>query len=358
MWPLTNGLRCLEGDEADLFRGAVGMMVDQLVIEINSRIDDEQNDFDEDPLIEEYVEDESVPLDDPSRIDEAMMEQSGELPTWLTEQYDLDPEEPPTAGPNSGPNSGPYGNELSDQLSGGHSFHDDSAHRDDPARYNELDLDDTSDGFGFETPHWFSMWEPEQRIWLLERVTTSMLTARVAPTASAMFEATVEAVYVELADLIAMEITAGTPIEKGSWRASLLDAYVQRCPKDSLLSALQFEATTLDPCLPPAIQKQLKSLNENSRENSRGKDRQDSTESPDWLNWWTMVIERLVDATYGPRLYHDAEALRDGDPRELQRYLRRKGVNSKFCSRIPPLRTHAQTQSSIDRLQAIIFRDE
>lgn len=293
MWPLTNGLRCLEGDEANLFRGAVGMMVDQLVIEINARIDDDQDG------LEESVGDYSL---------------ADTASDWL-----VDP------------------------------------HRD-PENFaiEALPEDDPSEGFGFETPHWYSMWEPEQQIWLLERVTVSLLTAKSAPPASAIFEATVEAIYVELADLIAMEITAGTPIEKGSWRGSLLDAYVQRCPKDSLLSAMQFEATTLDSCLPPAIQKQLKSLSRPSQENVN----HGSPESLDWMNWWTMVIERLVDATYGPRIYHDAEAFRDGDPRELQRYLRTKGVNGKFCDRIPPLRTHGQTQASIDRLQTIIFQNE
>ncbi|TWU03479.1 hypothetical protein [Neorhodopirellula pilleata] len=293
MWPLTNGLRCLEGDEANLFRGAVGMMVDQLVIDINARIDDEQDGLDDSATANPLAE---------------------ELAAWLR----------------------------------------DPLHDPENFAIDHSDADDSSDGFGFETPHWYSMWEPEQQIWLLERVTVSLLTAKSAPPASAIFEATVEAIYVELADLIAMEITAGTPIEKGSWRGSLLDAYVQRCPKDSLLSAMQFEATTLDPCLPPAVQKQLKSLTRASQENVS----QGSPESLDWLNWWTMVIERLVDATYGPRIYHDAEAYRDGDPRELQRYLRTKGVNAKFCDRIPPLRNHGQTQASIDRLQSIIFQGE
>lgn len=352
MWPLTNGLRCLEGDEANLFRGAVGMMVDQLVIDINAKIDDEHDEFDEDPFVENKTDqtDEDSSNEDSSNvggsssIDEMMVEQGGELPTWLTDAYDLEPSDGSDA-------AGPYAT----GSDGRSPFDFDQENSADDG----LDLDESVDGFGFETPHWFSMWEPEQRIWLLERVAVPLLTARSAPPASAMLEATVEAVYVELADLIAMEITAGTPIEKGSWRGSLLDAYVQRCPRDSLLSALQFEATTLDSCLPPAIQKQLKSLAGNPDEgNSDDGTDQAAPESLDWLNWWTMVIERLVDATYGPRLYHDAELLRDGDPRQLQRYLRTKGVNSKFCSRIPPLRSHAQTQSSIDRLQAIIFQNE
>ncbi|SMP70812.1 hypothetical protein SAMN06265222_113133 [Neorhodopirellula lusitana] len=321
MWPLTNGLRCLEGDEAILFRGVVGMMLDQTIIELNSG-----------PIDLDSIDDElSSAMDD-----QPLAAQMGEMPDWVN----LSPGETPS----DEHDSNDAGSDDTDIL-GGHSSDADLGSE-------GLDEDDLGfeEGFGFETPRWFSMWEPEQRIWLLERVSASVLTARPAPPASAIFEATIEAVYVELADLIAMEITAGSPIQKGTWRATLLDAYVQRCPKDSLLGALQFEATTLDSCLPPAIQKQLRSL--------AGEVDQEASEPPgnqDWLNWWTSVIERLVDATFGPRLYHDVERLRDGDPREVQRYLRGKGLSAKFLQRIPPLRSPEQTQASIDRLQSILL---
>ncbi|MFG0288943.1 MAG: hypothetical protein ACF8CQ_12245 [Rhodopirellula sp. JB044] len=293
MWPLTNGLRCLTGPEASLFRGGVGMMIDQIVMELNS------------------TPEESAP---------------------------------------------PF-----------------------------VDDGPTSD-FGFCPPRWYSMWEPQQRVWLLERVTTSLLAARAAPPQSAIYEATVEAVYVEIADLIAMEITTGAPIQRGSWRGSLLDAYVQRCPEDSLLGALQFEATTMDPCLPPSLTRQWNEAQ--SEENSadanqaneanaselesssnpsdrtedslRGKTRNstNNSEEPDWMAWWTSVIERLVDATYGPRLHHEAERYRDGDPELLHRFLQSKGVNDKFMQRIPPLRSRGQTQAAIDRIQKMVFPDE
>lgn len=225
--------------------------------------------------------------------------------------------------------------------------------------------DESSGGYGFLMPHWFSMWEPEQRIWLLERVTTSLLTDRAAPPPSAIFEATVEAIYIELADLVAMEITTGLPIERGSWRGALLDAFVQRCPQDSLLGALQFEATTLDPCLPPSLTRHWKAeqarsdLDSDSPPNhSRQAGGPKADSDPDWMAWWTSVIERLVDATYGLRLYQTAERYRDGDPKRLQRFLQSKGVDEKFMQRIPPLRSRSQTQSAIDRLQGLVFHDD
>lgn len=237
--------------------------------------------------------------------------------------------------------------------------------------------------FGFQLPRWYCMWEPSQRVWLLERVSTSLLAARPAPPHAAIFEATIEAVYVELASLIAREITAGSPIQRGSWRASLLDAYVQRCPADSLLGGLHFEATTLDPCLPPSIAKQWNAAQLSDDESGSGdpsevaaaaraaKSNSPKSNSlpssqggenaggePDWMTWWASVIERLVDATFGPRLYHGAERYRDGDPKQLARYLRAKGVNEKFLQRIPPLRSDKQTQAAVERLQGIVLPGE
>lgn len=264
MWPLTDGDRCLAGSEASLFRGAVGMLVDSLVVDL----------------------------------------------------YD------------------------SDELNRTGEFND---------------IGEPQSPFGFEIPRWYSMWEPCQRLWLLERVTTALLTARSAPPASAMFEATIEAVYIEVADCVAMEITEGKPIDEHSWRRSLLDAYATRCPQDSLLESMQFEATTMDSCLPPALKKQISAAPYPSSQADDASE--NSAREQDWLTWWSMVIERLVDATYGVRVYHQAERFRDGDPEELSHYLQSKGVNAKFTQRMPPFRSPSQTQATIDRLQAIVFQN-
>ncbi|WDQ15370.1 hypothetical protein [Rhodopirellula sp. P2] len=275
MWPLTNGNRCLVGPEAELFRGTVAMMVDQLVDELN-------------PASKLEHEADSEPL------------------------FAI---------------SGPM--------------------------------------VGFDPPHWYEMWEPEQKIWLLERVATSLLTSRPAPAMAAMFEATVEAVYVETGNLIVLEITEGRPIEPGSWRQSLLDAYVQRCPRDSFLEATHFEATTLDPCLPREIERQIRQLeqttgtegdlNSNSIQDPNSIQGSVGKRQSDWLTYWSKVIERLLDATYGPRVHHTAEVYRDGDPKLLKRFLQSKGVSPKFLQRIPPLRTNHQIQKAITRLQALLL---
>ncbi|MEM8910792.1 MAG: hypothetical protein AAGC97_03405 [Planctomycetota bacterium] len=268
MWPLIDGNRCLEGAEANLFRGAVGMMVDQLVLELNQ--------------------------DDGSSSDEANAEFD-----WIDEM--------PTT----------------------------------------------------SAPRLYTMWEPGQRLWLLERVATSLLTSRAAPSSSAVYEATIETVYVEIGDLIALEICEGNSISESSWRQSLLDAFVTRCPQDSLLEAMQFEVTAIDPCLPPGLAEKLRvmghDLGEPDMAASTSSSAPDASRPSDWFAWWAMILDRLVDATYGPRLHHRMDAYLDGDPDQLRRWLQSKGVGHKFYRRIPPLRSRGQTQASIDRLQAIVF---
>jgi len=305
MWPLTNGYRCLDGSEADLFRGAVGMMVDALVLQLNL------NETDHD------------------QVDEIVAPEAD----WSW---------PPA----------------------------------DDSDYDGGGMDDLT---GLVIPHHFAMWEPEQQLWLLERVATSVLGTRPAPPAAAVFEATVEAVYVEVGDLIAMEIAESSPIEPSSWRQALLDAFASRCPEDSLLEAMHIESTAIDPCLPPAIVRQLKKHGYDPEQpfidsESDGDDKSTANESHsagnaptsedtkasrqrDWFAWWAMITGRLVDATFGPRLYHDIEAYRDGDPAKLVQVLQEKGVNRRFTRRIPPLRTKGQTQATVDRLQRLVFKD-
>ncbi|MEM9366926.1 MAG: hypothetical protein AAGD07_13110 [Planctomycetota bacterium] len=268
MWPLTDGPRQLVGPEADLFRGGVGMLIDQLVEQINQGVGaGESRDRD--------------PADDV---------------TWETDWQDE------------------------------------------------------------HFPRWFAMWEPDQRIWLLERVTTSVLTPRLPPPAAAIFEATLEAIYCEISDNIAMEVIAGEPIEAHSWRQALLNAYVARCPKDSVLETLHFETNTIDVHNDAALAGRVDEedlLREGTRKLRKPKRR----EGEDWLAWWSTMTDRLLDATFGPRLYPQVERYRDGDPKKLTKFLESKGVNHRFLWRIPPLPSRGHTQAAIDRLQKVVFRD-
>ncbi len=205
-----------------------------------------------------------------------------------------------------------------------------------------------------QSPRWFAMWEPDQKVWLLERVATAVLTAGQPPPPAAIFDATIETIYAEIADLVAIEVIDGEPIAEDSWRQTLLQAFTVRCPRASVLEAMRFQTDTLGTPVNPAGD----SRTAGSSAKANPSRFETLFEQPDdWLTWWTRLADRLLDATYGPRLYHDAEAHRDGDPNLMMRFLDAKGTNRLYLRRIPPLRSHNQTQAAVDRLQALVFED-
>lgn len=206
MWPTTNGLRKLSGDEAALVRGAIAMMVDQLVAE--GREESTQH------------------------------------------QYFIS---------------------------------------------------------------WFDNWEYSQRLWLLDQVSTALLTESKPPEAAAMLEATVDAVFAEISDLIQIEIDSNDTAERKSWRQSTIEAFVYQ----------------------------------NGR---HPKIRPDDTD----VSAWHTLVTQLADAILGVRIYQQAEAFRDGDPSQTARFLLQKGVSANFLSAIPPLLSVDQTQLAIDRIQRLV----
>lgn len=209
MWPTTNGLRCLAGDEFELVRAAVGMMVDQLVAE--GREGDPQ------------------------------------------EEYGI---------------------------------------------------------------HWFDQWDWQQRIWLLERVSLALLTDLAPPSPGAIWEATVDAVFHEVRELVELEVRNPDLMQpEKSWRQCVFDAFVSQQNREPEISV---EANNL-------------------------KD-------------WHLVITQIADSILGVRLYLKAESFRDVDIDRTKRFLTQHGLPSDFLELIPPLRTIDQTQISIDHLQTIVFR--
>ncbi|QDT13905.1 hypothetical protein [Planctomycetes bacterium K23_9] len=206
MWPTTNGVRKLCGDEAKLIRGIIGMMVDQLVAESRQESD---------------------------------------------QQF-----------------------------------------------------------YGIE---WFDSCEVAQRLWLLDQVTDALLTDADPPSPAAMLEATIDAIFAELFDLIVMEIDdpALTPT---SWRRSAVAAF--EC--------------------------------QNGRPPKVGLDSVDQ-------EIWGLVVTQIADSILGVRLYQQAESFRDGDFKATQMFLQRKGLPDNFLQQIPPLQSVDQTQAVIDRIQSFLF---
>ncbi len=163
--------------------------------------------------------------------------------------------------------------------------------------------------------HAFDMWDVDQRIWLVEQVTLALLTRRRPPPPAAIWEATIDAIFCETLDLIEIEITDPTlNIHDRSWRQSVIDAY-----------AFQWGR-------PPDVEAHEQRL-----------------------SVWRAVMASVADVILSAASYQKAEAFRDSDFGRLEQFLIERGLPSDFLDRIPPIRTVGQTQSSIDRVQRIVF---
>lgn len=209
MWPTVDGMRQLKGAEADLVRGAIGMMVDHLVAE--------------------YRDDE---------------------PPWT---YGID---------------------------------------------------------GFD------MWDAEQKLWLVHAVARSLLTRSAPPPPAAIWEATVDAIFCEVVDLIEIEITdPSLASHTRSWRQSVVNAFVAQ----------------------------------NGRAPSIAAD--DPT-----LSMWRTVVASIADVILPAASYQKAESLRDGDPRRLVVFLNSRGLPDDFLNVMPPVQSVVMTQETIDRVQRIVWK--
>lgn len=162
---------------------------------------------------------------------------------------------------------------------------------------------------------WFDQWDAGQRLWLLEKVASAFFGSSVIEPVAAIFDATADAVFHDVGDLIRMEIDPGIqPLSERCWRQSVVDAFVAQNNR------------------PPSLE----------------------VESAD-VEAWHSIITRIADSVLGIRLYQRAERFRDFDYVRTQRFLRDRGLPGDYLSRIPPLRSTDQTQDSIDRIQAFVF---
>ncbi|MCS7467389.1 hypothetical protein NZK35_12110 [Stieleria sp. ICT_E10.1] len=162
---------------------------------------------------------------------------------------------------------------------------------------------------------WFDQWDAGQRLWLLERVTSALLGRETIEPSAAMFDATVDAIFYEVNDLVRMEIEQDAADDsERSWRQSVIDALECQTDRLSILTA----------------------------------------DGVDQLAWQTTITQ-IADAILGIRLYQRAEAFRDADYEKTESFLRDRGLPETYLTLIPPLRTVDQTQWSIDRIQAYVF---
>ena len=165
---------------------------------------------------------------------------------------------------------------------------------------------------------WFDQWDSDQRVWLLEQVTVALLTHAAPPPPAAIWEATIDAIFCQVHELISAEIDEPSPLTiHDSWRQRGIDAF--RCQTGRL----------------PSV---------------------DLAETD--LRSWRTMLTQIADAILGVTCYQQAEFFRDGNIERSRRFLMQKGLPADFLERIPPLRTIEQTQDSIARIESIVAEPE
>lgn len=173
----------------------------------------------------------------------------------------------------------------------------------------EGDRDQEPYPYGIE---WFDPWDRSQRIWLLDQVSHALFTDASPPPPAAIYEATVDAIFHQIIDLVTGELDDAKPLTESSWRQCVIDAFATQHKK-----------------LPDI--------------------RADETD----IRQWQTVITQIADSILGVRLYQKAESFRDRDIQQTQAFLTAKGLPDDFLQKIPPLQTIQQTQNSINRIQSI-----
>ena len=169
---------------------------------------------------------------------------------------------------------------------------------------------------------WFDQWEPEQRIWLLERVATAFLTDQPVPAPAAIWEATVDAIFQHVFESLVTEIDADglyvddsshAPDESDSWRQAVIRAFEQNGRRLSPISTV-----TDDKVL------------------------------------WRRLVMQIADMILGVTTYHAVESYRDGDVSRVGRFLEQKGLPADFLEQIPPLVSQTEAAALISQIRRLL----
>ena len=158
---------------------------------------------------------------------------------------------------------------------------------------------------------WFDQWDCYQRLWMLEQVVEALFTPATLPSPAAIWESTVDAIFCQVVELIAMEIDQ-TP-SSVTWRSAAIDAF--QCQRGR----------------PPAMEA-------------------DSTD----IDGWRIIVTQIADMILGVTSYQKAEAFRDGDIERSRQFLIQRALPDDYLERIPPLRTPQQAQQSIAKIQEVV----
>ncbi len=160
---------------------------------------------------------------------------------------------------------------------------------------------------------WFDQWEAEQKIWLLEQVTTALLTEQTLLKPAAMWEATVDAIFQHvfeaLVDEMDRDVAEGRElVVEDSNAASGLGGWQQSVML--VLQQQQRRAVSIDQCIDQSI---------------------------DQKKEWRRRVMQISDRILGVASYHVVENYRDQDASKVAAFLEQKALPVDYLEQIPPV---------------------
>ncbi len=180
---------------------------------------------------------------------------------------------------------------------------------------------------------WFDQWEAEQKVWLLERVATALLTEQDSPKPAAMWEATVDAIFQYVFEQVVKELEEETcedsEFDDANGESGTVDHVVEaglQCWRDDVIQALNEQQNRVVKIGLSVCQ---------------GKE-------------WQRLVMQISDRILGVAVYQTAESYRDGQSAKVACFLQQKGLPADFLTQIPPLLGQNETEDCIERLRDLI----
>ena len=169
---------------------------------------------------------------------------------------------------------------------------------------------------------WFDQWDPEQKIWLLEKVTAALLTEQVRLEPAAMWEATVDAIFQHIFEAIVDEIDLGIPPDAGFPGS---DPDVQASKADLQMGYPHFGTDTWS-----WRRNVILALQQQQHRPVR------VTGAVEQSKEWRRLVMQVSDRILGVAAYHVVESYRDAEAAKVACFLTQKGLPADFLERIPP----------------------
>jgi hypothetical protein len=175
---------------------------------------------------------------------------------------------------------------------------------------------------------WFDQWEAEQKIWLLEQVTTALLTEQKLLKPAAMWEATVDAIFQHvfeaLLDEMDNDFAKGCElVMEDGHAASGLGGWQQ-----NVLLVLQ--------------QQQRRAVKVDH--------------SVDQKKEWRRRVMQISDRILGVAAYHVIENYRDQETSKVATFLEQKGLPADFLEQIPPVLGQSEGVVSTKNIHQLLER--